>query len=92
MKQGKNTLRVKCLPTFPVYSDMKFRYAISVDGSEPQFVSIQAEAETKQWSPNVLRGYTFGDTEYDSPSAHDVTVRIYFADPGVVLNGVELRY
>lgn len=92
VKQGKNTLRVKCLPTFPVYSGMKLRYAISVDGSEPQFVSIHAEAETKQWSPNVLRGYTFGDTEYDSPSAHDVTVRIYFADPGVVLNGVELRY
>lgn len=88
---GRHDVTVKCLPTFPIYSGMKLRYAISIDGSQPQFVDIATEAGTKQWSPNVLRGYSQGVTEYTCNNNHEATVRIYFADPGLVINSITVK-
>lgn len=86
--RGENRIDVKCLPTFPIYSGLKMRYAISVDGHTPQFVSIATEAETKEWSPNVMRGYAMGSTLYHSEEDKEVRVRIYFADAGLLLSSL----
>ena len=88
LKKGNNKINVKCLPTFPLYSGMKLRYAISVDGSAPEFVDLATLAETKVWSLNVLRGYAMGETNFNSNVDQTVKVRIYFPDPGLVLNVV----
>jgi len=90
LKKGLNKMNIKCLPTFPLYTGMKMRYAISVDGSTPEFVDLAALAETKVWSLNVLRGYAMGETNFISKDNKAVKVRIYFPDPGLVLNSVSV--
>ena len=90
VKKGRNFINVKCLPTFPIYNGMKLRYAISINGSRPVFMDIATLAETKIWSLNVLRGFAMGETAYDSKVDKKVEVRIYFPDPGLVLNAVSV--
>lgn len=91
VKKGRNEVVVKCLPTFPLYQGLKLRYAISIAENSPETIDFQTEAETKQWSPNVLRGYACGVTEYVSSSDQEVAIRIYFMDPCVVLEEIEVR-
>jgi hypothetical protein len=91
LAQGDNTLSVKCLPTFKLYNGMDLRYAISVNGDTPQVVDINARADTKEWSPNVLRGYSIGQTKHQVAKAGEGIIRIYFLDPSVVLSQVEVQ-
>jgi hypothetical protein len=86
--QGKNTIRINCLPTFPLYTGVKLRYAISVNGSKPEFNSLATLAEAKTWAHNVLRGYSQGEKNYTSEDGKALTVRIYFPDPGLVLSSL----
>jgi hypothetical protein len=88
VQPGKNTIKVNCLPTFPLYTGMKLRYAISVDGSKPEFTSLATLAEAKTWSLNVLRGYAQGEKDIKTETGCSVRVRIYFPDPGLVLSSV----
>lgn len=88
VKKGLNTITVRCLPGFPVYPPMQLRYALSVNGSAPEFVNIAAAAESKPWAANVLRGYSSGETPYESDREGTITVRVYFPDPGLVVNAV----
>ena len=90
VKKGHNLVRVKCLPTFPLYPGLKLRYAISVDNNTPQFINIAYSAESGGWSTNVLRGYASGSTAYQSDSDKEISVKVYFADPGVVLSALEV--
>lgn len=89
LNKGKNRIRVMCLPTFPLYPGLDLRYAMSIDGSTPQFTSIARFENDEEWRTNILRGYARGDVFVDSDSDKDVTVKIYFADPGLVLSGVQ---
>jgi hypothetical protein len=91
LEKGENRIAVRCLPTFPLYQGMKLRYAISINGSSPEFIDIASLAETKVWSSNVLRGYSVGETIYKVPGKQEVLVRIYFADPGLVLSEITSR-
>jgi len=91
LTQGENNITVKCLPTFKLYSGMGLRYAISVNGDTPQVVDIDAKADTKEWSPNVLRGYSIGQTKHQVAKAGEGTVRIYLLDPSVVLSQIEVQ-
>jgi len=91
LTEGDNSISVKCLPTFKLYNGLELRYAISVNGEEPQVVNIHAAADTKAWSPNVLRGYSVGQTTHKVSKAGEGTVRIYLLDPGVVLSQVEVQ-
>jgi len=88
LKKGKNLISVRCLPTFPIYTGKKLRYAISINGEKPEFVDLATLAESKTWSLNVLRGYAMGEKNYDSKQDGTVRVRIYFPDPGLVLSSV----
>jgi len=90
LAEGDNNILVKCLPTFKLYNGIGLRYAISVNGEEPQVVSIHAAADTKAWSPNVLRGYSVGQTTHKVSKAGEGTVRIYLLDPSVVLSQIEV--
>ncbi len=87
---GENKITVQCLPNFPLYSGMKLRYAIGVDGSSPVFVSIATPAESKAWAVNILRGYATGETMYKSSITGEKIVRIYFPDPGLVLSTISV--
>jgi hypothetical protein len=97
--KGENNIQVKCFPTFPLYEGKSLRYAISIDGGTPTFVTVgnglggaDALGENARWILDVRRSYTLGETLYTSDAAKDVTVRIYFAEPGLVLSALSVVY
>lgn len=87
-KKGLNMIVVKCLPSFPVSPDQNLRYAVSVNGEKPQLVDIAKPVETHEWAADVIRCYAEGRTVYESSKAGKLNVRVYFIDPGLVLNSV----
>jgi hypothetical protein len=97
--KGENSIQVKCLPTFPVYEGKSLRYAISIDGATPTFVTVgnglgdgNALGESARWLTDVRRSYALGETLYSGNAAKNITVRIYFAEPGLVLSGLSVVY
>ncbi|OQB29058.1 MAG: hypothetical protein BWY08_02179 [Bacteroidetes bacterium ADurb.Bin174] len=90
LNKGENKLRLKFLPTFPLYPELDLRYAVSVDGATPRFVSLNTKEGNNDWRSSVLRGYARQDMTITSESAKDIIVKIYFADPGVTLSALEL--
>jgi hypothetical protein len=88
VKKGVNQIGIRCLPTFPLYQSLQLRYAVSIDGGAPEFHDIETSAETPPWAKNILRGYACGESSYISPAEKTVKVRVYFADPGLVVNAV----
>ena len=48
-------------------------------------------ADTKPWDVNVLRGYAEGSTDFTFANNNEATVRIYFPQPGLVINTIEIR-
>lgn len=99
MVKGENAIQVKCLPTFPIYEGKSVRYAISVDGREPTFVTVgnglgggNALGESARWLVDVRRGFTLTETLYQSDTEKNIIVRIYFAEPGLVLSGLSIVY
>lgn len=88
---GENKITVKCLSDFPLYTGMKLRYAIAVNGQAPVIKNIASLAETKSWASNILKGYAAGETTFNSDKEGMVSIRIYLLDPGVVINSIELN-
>ena len=87
---GNITIQVKCLPTFKLYDGLQLRYGISVNGDAVQWVNIETKADTDEWSKNVLRGYAAGLTKHVVKDK-TANIRIYFPDPGLVLNSIEIQ-
>ncbi|MES2275948.1 MAG: glycosyl hydrolase 115 family protein [Bacteroidota bacterium] len=92
MPAGRILVGVKCLPTFPLYRGLNLRYGISINNGPVQQVNIDTKAETKQWDVNVLRGFSLGETEYQHLTTGNVTVRIFFPDPGLVINSILIKH
>jgi hypothetical protein len=92
LKQGKNTITVKCLPTFPLYPGLDLRYAVSVDGAAPQFVSIMTVEGQSEWRSGVLSGYAGREIQVQSDTEKEANLKIYFADPGLVLSAIEVSF
>lgn len=89
-RKGLNTIVVKCLPSFPVNPDRKLRYALSVNGGKLQLIDISKPVETPQWAADVIKCYAEGRTTYESSKGEMLKVRVYFIDPGLVLNSVSI--
>jgi len=86
VSEGVNNIKVRCVPTFPVYTGLNLRYAISVEGVTPVFFNIATAAETPAWSKNILRGFACGESKYQSTANKTIKVRVYFADPGLAIS------
>jgi hypothetical protein len=90
---------VKCFPTFTALRGERTRYAISIDNGTPAFVTVgnglgggNALGENARWLVDVRRSYTLGETFYQSSENKNITIRIYFAEPGLVLSGLSVVY
>lgn len=89
--KGTNKISIKCLPTFPLYSGMQLRYALSVAGKTPTFVNIATTATSGTWSQNVIKGFAMGaESEYKSDTEKEIKLRIYFPDPGLVVSSISI--
>ncbi|MGE4286034.1 MAG: glycosyl hydrolase 115 family protein [Phycisphaerae bacterium] len=79
-------IEARFLPTHHINNDIGLRYAVSVDGDEAQIVNLQADEWTGEWSENVLRGYSAGNTAHKLAGSTMHRVTIYLLDPGIVLS------
>lgn len=98
VKAGKNSLTLRFVPSFPVNADYDMRYAISIDGGQPKVESIRLETVGKgsklpqpqaAWIESVLRGWNGRQHSYNATADGNVTVRIYFLDPGLLLSSIQ---
>jgi hypothetical protein len=87
--EGNYTIIVKCLPSFDVIASKNLRYAIAVNGEPPQIINVHAEADSKEWRENVLRGFSQGKTTHTIPESKTNKLRIWFKDPNLVINTIE---
>jgi hypothetical protein len=90
LSKGERRIVVKCLPTHRIYDGLGLQYAISVNGGTPQIVNVDAAADTPQWSRNVLRGYSTGETKHPLDASGQVVIRLYLLDPGLVVNELDI--
>ena len=87
---GAGSVEVRTLADLHVYAGRGDRYAVQVDGGEPQVFDIHTEDFSAEWRWNVLRGYSCRRVSVSGlgPGTHQV--RIYFLDPGIVLQEIRV--
>lgn len=88
LEAGQYKVVVKCLPVFDVNNSKELRYRIEVNGNAGKTVNVHAEADSKAWKENVIRGYSAGESNHLTKDKMN-TVRLYFKDAGVVFNSIE---
>ncbi|MFD2162130.1 glycosyl hydrolase 115 family protein [Paradesertivirga mongoliensis] len=81
-------LYVYTLPTHPINTDYKMRYAVSIDNGPIKIVDFTTVGRSEEWKQNVLRNSAIRSikTEAISPGKH--TLKVYMIDPGVVLDRI----
>lgn len=92
---GTNEIIVRCLCSFPVNESYDLRTAVSIDGSPIEVQSVKTKAMSnygKNWNHTVLDGFSPANFKYDSDQDKTVTLRVYFMDPGLVINDIYERF
>ena len=56
--EDAENLEIRALANLHVYEGRDARYAVSIDGSEPEIFSIHTGDFSAEWRWNVLRGYS----------------------------------
>jgi hypothetical protein len=82
-------IEVKCLPLFDVDASKNIRYGIAVNNETPQAVNVHAEADSREWRVNVLRGYSLGKTSHKISQSRN-KLRVWFKDPNLVISSIEI--
>ena len=93
VKKGDNEINVMCLPSFPLNKDYQLRYAISINGAKSEIKKVDSEVGSKQWSENVLYGYTrHTKTVWNAKEDGKILVKISMMDPGLAIEGIRVRH
>jgi hypothetical protein len=100
---GDAMLALHLLPTFPVDSDHRLRYAVSIDGATP--IELDASATTTKksknagdgpsnsgWDENVLRNSAIAKLSLGSLAPGKHTLRLLYRDPGVVFEHIVITF
>ena len=88
MTNGPATLALHLLPTFPIDSDHRLRYVVSIDGAAP--IELDASGpdghgpNTTTWSANVLRNSAIATIPIGTLAPGKHTLRLISRDAGVV--------
>lgn len=88
VQKGMNVIQARCLPTFPLNTSYDLRIALSAAGKTPSVISIKTTAMTASWEEPVLQGFTTAGVHYESTEEKDITVRVYFMDPGLTVSAI----
>jgi len=100
---GPATLALHLLPTFPVDSDHKLRYAVSIDGAAPVELDAAASAPKASagagdgpansgWAENVLRNSAIATIPLGTLITGKHTLRLISRDPGVVYEHLVITF
>lgn len=82
------TLEVRTLANLHVYEGRGARYAVQIDDDAPQTFDIHADDFSAEWRWNVLHGYASRSVNLKGVAPGRHTVKIYFLDPGIVLQEI----
>jgi hypothetical protein len=100
---GAASLSLHLLPTFPVDSDHKLRYAIVLDGGASMERDMSGNSASKaaaagdgpsgaDWPQNVLRNSAIDTVPLGSLAPGKHTLRLLYRDPGVVFEHIVLTF
>ena len=85
LQAGDTQIEIRTLPTLHVYEGRDVRYAVQLGNAAPSVFSIHEGDFTSEWRLNVLRGYARRTVNIPPAMKGTQTVRVYFLDPGIVL-------
>ncbi len=83
-------LEVRCLPTHRIHEGRALRYAVSIDDGPVQVADVDSPAKSRDWFPNVMRGYSVGKTVHKLKPGATHDIKLHLLDAGMVLNRLEL--
>ena len=91
------TLRLCLLPTFPIDSQHRLRYAVAIDGGAPLMLDASGSGEWQEnsaptWSANVLRNFAVQQLSLGHFTSGHHTLRLICRDPGVVLEHLTITF
>jgi hypothetical protein len=100
---GPATLALHLLPTFPVDSDHKLRYAVALDGGTPTERDMSGSGGTKaagagdgpsgaDWPQNVLRNSAIDTIALGALAPGKHTLRLLYRDPGVAFEHLVITF
>jgi hypothetical protein len=94
---GTATLTLALLPTFPVDSQHRMRYAVALDGQSPIVVDASNSRERQDdappdWSANVLRNFAMAKLPLGSLHAGHHTLRLIYLDPAVIFEHIVVSF
>ena len=85
LQENDAQIEIRTLPTLHVYEGRDVRYAVQLGNAAPSMFSIHEGDFTSEWRLNVLRGYARRTVSIPPAMKGTQTVRVYFLDPGIVL-------
>ena len=91
------TLTLYLLPTFPVDSRHRLRYAVRLDGGAPVELDASGTGEWKEntaptWSANVLRNFAEVKLPLGMLSVGHHKLRLIYRDPGIVFEHLSITF
>jgi hypothetical protein len=100
---GPATLTLHLLPTFPVDSEHKLRYAVALDGGAPMERDASGSSSAKgagagdgpsgaSWAANVLRNSAIDTMALGDLAPGKHTLRLQYRDPGVVFEHIVVTF
>lgn len=95
VSRGQNTIMVRCLCSFPLNPAYDLRVGIELPEAAPAVFSVKTKAMDNygnNWHKTVLKGYSPAEVRYESDADKTIRVRIYFMDPGLVVNDVYVTH
>lgn len=88
LQENDSKIEIRTLPTLHVYEGRDARYAVRLGDAAPAVFSIHEGDFTSEWRQNVLRGYASRTVNIPSSCKGAQKIRIYFLDPGIVLQDI----
>jgi len=94
---GAATLTLALLPTFPVDSQHRMKYAVSLDGQAPLVVDASDPREWRDnappdWSANVLRNFATTKIPLGPLHSGHHTLRLIYLDPTVIFEHIVVSF
>jgi hypothetical protein len=84
-------IRIVLLPTHPVTPSAGLRLGVSLDGGPVQLLDFATQRRSDEWRGNVLSNTAVRTLDVHSLAAGTHSLRLFAADPGLVLDRVEVE-
>ena len=91
LQEQDSEIEIRTLPTLHIYEGREARYAVQLGDNDPEIFSIHTNDFSAEWRWNVLRGYASKSIRIPASVKGKQKLRIYFMDPGIVLQEIDIH-